>query len=219
MTYDGFHWSIIYSATQSLLEVRMEIKPGSFIGRCFLNGENCSLRNKLRINHEDVFAIMPFKGRDTVAYAIKEAVEKSGLNYKRADQHQSNIMIPCKVCQQIQSSQYLVGDISEYNPNVFFELGIAFSLGRTVKLIKDEELSTPTDLEGLEYIGFRSSNIPHLIDALKEWFMQSKCDNYQYDQYLLGHLLRTIKMDINIVNYNAEGDCTTKYEIETQKIG
>lgn len=94
----------------------MNSHQDAFIKRCFMNGESCNLIEKLKINLKQVFVVMPFKGKDNVFFAIKDAVKKSNFEFERADLEHTNIMIPCKVCQKIQSSQFIVGDISEYNP-------------------------------------------------------------------------------------------------------
>lgn len=194
-------------------------QQGYFIKRCFMNGELCNKTEKLKIDPKQVFVIMPFKDKDNIFFAIKDAITKSHYRYKRADLEHSNIMIPCKVCQDIQNSQIIVGDVSDYNPNVFFELGIAFAIGRTVKLVKDDSFGTPSDLSGLEYIQYNPIQIDQLSDRLQEWFQQVKIDRYHYDPYLLGHLFKIEKMALVLNNFNAKGDTTTEYEITAQKIG
>jgi len=184
-----------------------------------MNGEECNLKEKLKINPKQVFIVMPFKGKDNVFFTIKDAVKKSKYEFERADLEHSNIMIPCKICRKIQGSEFIIGDISEYNPNVFFELGIAFAIGRTVKLIKDESLGAPADLAGLEYIKYDSSQLEKLSEQLQQWFNQVKSERYQFDDYLLGHLLKVEKMALVLNNFNTEGDTSTEYEILIQKIG
>ena len=57
----------------------------------------------------------------------------------------------CKICQAIQKSKYVIINISALNPNVMFELGLAYGLGKEVFIIKDKSTVVSTDLKGLEY--------------------------------------------------------------------
>jgi hypothetical protein len=191
----------------------------AFLGRCFMSGHECSKQKQLSLDPKKVFIVMPFQGKDNVFFAVKDAVEKGGYYPHKGDREPSNIMIPCKVCYDIQSSPIIIGDISENNPNVFFELGLAFALGRTVRIIADRSLGTPADLAGLEYIQYDTTRMDRLSEALQGWFKQLKSERYQYDQYLLGHLLKIEKMALTLDNFNDEGDTKTRYDITVRKIG
>jgi predicted nucleotide-binding protein len=54
--------------------------------------------------------------------------------------------LACKVCQLAQRCEFAVVDISENNPNVFFELGLLYGLGRNVLLIRRTGTRIPADL-------------------------------------------------------------------------
>ena len=60
----------------------------------------------------------------------------------------------CKICQGIQKCRYAIFDISEWNPNVLFEFGLACGLGKRSLVIKNEIGNVPTDLHGLEYVSY-----------------------------------------------------------------
>jgi predicted nucleotide-binding protein len=45
-------------------------------------------------------------------------------------------------------------DISEWNANVLFELGLLYGLGRPVILLKREDAAVPVDLAGFELLSY-----------------------------------------------------------------
>ena len=75
----------------------------------------------------------------------------------KADEQFSTFDILCKICKAIQESQYAIINISGQNPNVMFELGLAYGLNKTVFLIKDARSTEISDLKGLEYTEYSSA--------------------------------------------------------------
>jgi hypothetical protein len=139
--------------------------------RCFKTGVD-SCPKEINFSPKSVVVAMPFREEftDPYKYAIKPALEESGFKPWKADEQISNIDIMCKICQAIQESGYVLANITDWNPNVVFELGLAYGLGRNVILIKHKKGEVPVDLKGLEYIEYST------IDELKRnllLFLQS----------------------------------------------
>ena len=103
-----------------------------------------------------VFVAMPFRDeqQNMYLYALKPAVERAELQTWKADEDLRNVDIMCKTCQSIQRSPYGVTDITGWNPNVMFELGLLYGHGKKVVLIKKVGDEVPVDLQGLEYIEY-----------------------------------------------------------------
>lgn len=132
------------------------------MSRCFKTGiRNCP--KEINFTPKKIVVAMPFGNefQDLYRYAIRPALEDSGFVPWKADEHISNIDIMCKICHAIQESGYLLADITTWNANVVFELGLAYGLGKNAVLIKREKAEVPVDLKGIEYIGYGS------IDDLK----------------------------------------------------
>jgi len=87
-----------------------------------------------------LFVLMPFTEpwSDDVYHLIKEVGTASGLHVVRADDIFDPTIIINDIWKMINSSGLLIADISVHNPNVFYELGIAHTLGKKVVLIKAE---------------------------------------------------------------------------------
>lgn len=130
--------------------------------RCFKTGvKHCP--KEIRFFPKRIVVAMPFQSefQDTYKYAIKPAFKDADFETWKADEQLSNIDVMCKICQAIQESGYLLADITTWNTNVVFELGLAYGLGRNVILIKKKKAEVPVNLKGIEYIEYGT------IDELK----------------------------------------------------
>jgi len=100
-------------------------------------------------------AMMPFDaGFNPVYDSIRQAAENAGLRCRRADDIWENAAIIQDVVALIDRSRVVVCDCSGRNPNVFYEAGIAHTLGREVILITQSEQDIPFDLRHLRYIRY-----------------------------------------------------------------
>lgn len=103
-------------------------------------------------------AMMPFDaGFNAVYDAIRQASDNVGLRCMRADDIWENDAIIQDVVALIDRSRIVVCDCSGRNPNVFYEAGIAHTLGREVILITQSEHDIPFDLRHLRYIHYHNN--------------------------------------------------------------
>jgi hypothetical protein len=124
-------------------------------------------------------AMMPFDaGFSDVYEAIRLASEKVGLRCRRADDIWENSAIIQDVVALIDRSRIVICDCSGRNPNVFYEAGIAHTLGREVILITQSDNDIPFDLRHLRYVKYLNNKEGRL--ALVE-VLQGRM------QTLLGH--------------------------------
>lgn len=103
-------------------------------------------------------AMMPFEAGFSAVYdSIKQAAENAGLRCRRADDIWENAAIIQDVVALIDRSRVVICDCSGRNPNVFYEAGIAHTLGREVILITQSENDIPFDLRHLRYIRYHNN--------------------------------------------------------------
>jgi hypothetical protein len=128
---------------------------------------------QVQLDPQQVFVGMPFRAEfeDAYEYGIRRPLDELGLKVWRADQEPKNIDLMCKICEGLQSSRYAVLNISGWNANVLFELGLAYGLGRETLIIKDRGSQVPTDLKGIEYFEYGHSG--ELREKLLEFFRKS----------------------------------------------
>ena len=102
------------------------------------------------------FVLMPFSSQFDDLYAgfIKPALEGEGFEVKRADDIQSTQNILKDIFEGIASSDLIVADLTESNPNVFYELGIAHSFRKPTILLTQSIEEAPFDLRAYRLIPY-----------------------------------------------------------------
>lgn len=105
-----------------------------------------------------VAVMMPFDARFTAVYeALRKAVGAAGLECRRADDIWENDHIMDDVISLIWRARVVISDLSMKNPNVFYETGIAHSLGRDVIQIAQSIDDVPFDLRSLRTVVYLSN--------------------------------------------------------------
>jgi len=101
-----------------------------------------------------VFVLMPFAKSfdDIYALGIKQAAEAAGAYAERVDEQIFQNSILDRVYNQIAKADCVVADMSGRNANVFYEVGYAHALGKTVILITQDADDIPFDLKHFPHI-------------------------------------------------------------------
>ncbi|MDT4860203.1 hypothetical protein FQZ97_947490 [compost metagenome] len=114
-----------------------------------------TLRNPAVVDADQLSAMMPFSGFDAVYNAITHAATQAGMRCNRADNVWENHAIIQDIVDLIDRSAIVVCDCTGRNPNVFYEIGIAHSLGKEVILITQDGNDVPFDLTHLRHIRYQ----------------------------------------------------------------
>lgn len=94
--------------------------------------------------------MMPFRAEFTPVYeAIQGAVEALSLQCRRADDIWENHQIMDDVISLLWRARLVIADLTSKNANVFYETGIAHSMGRDVVQIAQSIEDVPFDLRGI----------------------------------------------------------------------
>jgi hypothetical protein len=102
-----------------------------------------------------VSVMMPFDTSFQGVYnSIQLATRDAGLRCRRADEIWENPAIIQDIVNLIDRAKVVVCDCTGRNPNVFYEIGIAHTLGREVILLTQSEHDVPFDLRHLRYIRY-----------------------------------------------------------------
>jgi hypothetical protein len=111
------------------------------------------------IEPELVSAMMPFDASFAEVYdTLKLASEDAGLRCRRADDIWENPAVIQDVVSLIDRSKVVICDCTGRNPNVFYEIGIAHTLGREVILITQAESDIPFDLRHLRFVKYLNNS-------------------------------------------------------------
>jgi hypothetical protein len=107
-----------------------------------------------------VFIAMPMgAGRpeyDDVHDAIKAAASDCGLNAERVGDVESNERITDRILESIRKAEFVVADLTDGRPNVFYEAGYAQGLGKTPVYVARKDTQLEFDLKDYPVIFFES---------------------------------------------------------------
>lgn len=104
----------------------------------------------------DIFVMMPFHDDMTAVYsdAILPLTKKLGLAAKRGDDFFSEYPVVKDIWGAIYGARLIIADCTGRNANVFYELGIAHTLGKKVIMITQSHDDIPFDLKHMRYIAY-----------------------------------------------------------------
>ncbi len=104
----------------------------------------------------DLFVLMPFTLSLKPVYDdhIKKVGKILNLSIARADDFFSQNSIVYEVWSAITQASILIADCTGKNPNVFYEIGIAHTMGKPVILITQNQDDVPFDLRHIRYIQY-----------------------------------------------------------------
>ena len=118
-----------------------------------------------------VAVMMPFDASFANVYkAIKTACANAGMECERVDNIWEHSTIIQDVFGLIWKSSIVICDFSGRNPNVFYECGIAHTLGRHVIPLAQHKSDVPFDLQHHRYLSYHSNDagIAVLADELSK---------------------------------------------------
>jgi hypothetical protein len=97
---------------------------------------------------------MPFKHDMLPVYedSIKPTCASLNLTVERGDDFFTANAVVEDIWKAIVNAHLIVADCTDRNPNVFYEIGLAHTLGKETILITQREEDIPFDLRHLRYI-------------------------------------------------------------------
>jgi nucleoside 2-deoxyribosyltransferase len=154
---------LVEDTSAEALIKKLELCHTRIMKRCFMTGKQCifssviSTKTSQKSNSRQVknpkkkelnfFIIMPFKPNLETFYQwslkpfLLQHYRLQDHNIQRADEVLDMGYVVCeKICKKIQEADIVFADISVENPNVFYEIGLAYGLERPVILIQKEAM-------------------------------------------------------------------------------
>ena len=118
-----------------------------------------------------IFVAMPFKDTlENVFYAIQQICDRNKYVVIRADLGRASRPIFNEIIESIVSSDVIIADVTENNPNVFLELGYSWAIGKEVLLIANQLDNLPFDIRGHRIIPYGDpKNARRVEEALFEY--------------------------------------------------
>jgi hypothetical protein len=102
---------------------------------------------------------MPFAEKFEPIYEdhIRRVVSDAGLSSQRADEIASTNLITWDIWERINKSRFVIADLTDRNPNVFYEVGLAHAISKEVILLTQNMGDIPFDLQSLRFIVYEYS--------------------------------------------------------------
>lgn len=160
-TLQGFAADLDFKELE-LYRTHWSVKDSDLYRALLRNSQPCRQRPKVfqlaefeNVEPSLMSAMMPFQTKFNAVYAtLKRAAETAGLRCRRADDIWENPAVIQDVVSLIDRSSVVICDCTGRNPNVFYEIGIAHTLGREVVLITQAEADIPFDLRHLRFVPY-----------------------------------------------------------------
>lgn len=104
----------------------------------------------------DLFVLMPFDSQFRAIYEdhITQCAHDLGLSVARGDDWFTARSVMGDVWNAISGARAVVADCTGRNPNVFYEIGLAHTVGKPVILITQKSEDVPFDIRHLRYIQY-----------------------------------------------------------------
>jgi guanylate kinase len=102
------------------------------------------------------FVLMPFKQELRPIYEdhLVKVCKALSISVTRADQIFATGPVMDQVREQVSSARYVIADLTDNNPNVFYELGICHAIGKQVVLMT-QNTEVPFDVRHLRHIRYQ----------------------------------------------------------------
>jgi dihydroxyacetone kinase-like predicted kinase len=109
-----------------------------------------------------VFMVMPFSNeiaKSAYDYSIKSICEKHNLDIRRADEIFTTNPVYEDIVKEIRDASIIIVDVSDNNPNVYYELGMAHTLkqNQTIIITQGDFNNTPFDISHFRIIKYQDS--------------------------------------------------------------
>jgi hypothetical protein len=114
------------------------------------------------------FVLMPFRDDLDPVYTdhIKVVCDELHIDCQRADDIFRNTAIIEDIWEAINTAHVIVADLTGKNPNVFYEVGVAHTVGKKVILITQSIDHVPFDLRHLRHVQYEYT--PRGMDAFEQ---------------------------------------------------
>ena len=126
-----------------------------------------------------VFCIMSFKDEYQDVYGVfKDVCEDNGLTAVRTDHDPNLNPITDQILDGIKQSDFVIADVSEPSPNVFYEIGFAKGINRSVILTAKQGTELPFDIKDFPVIFYDRLNLNGELRPAMEKYIAHQLNRY-----------------------------------------
>ena len=146
-------------------------------------------------NKRLAFVIMPFGEEFDAVYEsfMKPVLEEAGFEVARADDIESQQNILKDILDRIHMSDLIVADLTSANPNVFYELGVAHALRKSVILVTQSIEEAPFNLNSYRLLEYNTQ------------FVEIEKAKQELSKYAKGFLEGKIQFGTPVTDHHDKG--------------
>ncbi len=132
-----------------------------------LRDNKSPIQNQTMSTSKGCFVLMPFGAEFDPVYDdyILPTMSRIGVSVTRADRIRSTNPIIEDINEAIASCSWIIADLTNSNPNVFYEVGMCHALGKKVVLLTRDSAAVPFDLKHVRHIRYEYT--PHGMKKLE----------------------------------------------------
>lgn len=169
-------------------------------------GYMASIEIELGTLNNSCFVIMPFSAtfNDEYEKVIKPAVESAGLIPIRGDEIYSRPKVMEDIWKVLRSARVVVAELTGKNTNVFYEVGLAHTIGKPVIIITRNGEDVPFDLKALRYLyyniedPFWGENLKIAISGMILQLIQEKEYGHVFEGIKIVGKIEYIQLEVEI---------------------
>jgi hypothetical protein len=151
-----------YGRSQRLEKLLIEILPAKELSTPSLKEitRQTTEISHSTINKRHIFVAMPFSNEmeDLFLFGIQDPVHTAGYLCERVDITNFTGDIMERVKSRIETSDYVIAEVTNGNPNVFLELGYAWGKNRPTIIISRDTGKLPFDIRGQRCLAYTNIN-------------------------------------------------------------
>jgi len=136
----------------------------------------------------DIFVIMPFLKDLKPVYDdhIRNIAQKMNLTVARGDDFFTAKAVMSDIWNAINSCRIVLADCTGRNPNVFYEIGMAHTLGKPVILMSQNKEDIPFDVQHIRYLiyEFTPRGMSEFEKSLTSTIESELRDEFSYEMLL-----------------------------------
>ncbi len=163
------------------------------------------------------FILMPFdkKFDDIYNLGIKSAAVEANILAERVDEQFYEENMLDRIYNQIELSDFIVADMTDKNPNVFYEVGYAHAKGKICILLTQKADDIPFDLKHHRHIVYGDS-ISHLKKQLKKEIDWIKEQLIEKNKNIVSVSLANCDGFLELTKYYATAKVDFKFDLHNQ---
>jgi len=167
----------------------------------------------MRCNLKQCFVVSPIGEENTstrkradlvLKHVIKPAIESIGFRVARADTISEAGIITNQIITRIIDDDLVIADLSERNPNVFYEVAIRQAARKALILIIQKGEQIPFDLTGMRAIQLDHTDLDSVEEVKEEIIRQAKAEIGKVPDQIESPISTAIQLQSLVTSGNVE---------------